>query len=777
MYEAFYGFREDPFRISPDYRFSYPHKTYIKARNYLEYGLLRGEGIVVITGEPGTGKSTVINDLLSDYDSQDLVVAKLVTTQLRLEDLLRMMAFSFGVDALGMDKATILVRLEEMLIQWYQMGRRALLIIDEAQNLTEKTLEELRLLSNFQKNEQPLLQIFLIGQPPLKDLVLSPQMEQLRQRLVAACHFEALDINETHDYITHRLRIAGWNSDPSLSDDAFRFIHYFSAGIPRRINLICSRLLLHGHVEELHHLNGHDVQQVVGELPLEMAAPEVEIARPQPQDISTAHQTHKILSGNNNRDSMFRYEDSVTLKSAKPGRRDPQQEIRASDPAATDTLSSSLSQNDNYTESHPLSSTAIRSEETRPRLKKKIPTGTVPSHDLSSGLRGIRSENNASASPQATAVNEKKNRPTVPGSSVPPVHTRVRHPPPRRRLLTRLIAAIFIFASVFGGIYTYLAPHQDQLEYSTGTSFESDNALEKLKEAQTNSLPSLTGDSPSYNYSQKESSADLLSSTMELDTLLPGPEEPSDRLQPINIDNETNQSMDTEGALQDDSSDTSPTTLKQNNQDISLSLSNQIINEVIGDIPDMDVTALGDKSEGPTSTPADKQRAPIPVSPNKTSNKRTDPGVESIRGRNVINRNLENALRHYASSVERLADGSLKITLGNDISFVPSSTQFKQPATGSTLDKLAFVLRNYGGFTVQVVASAQNGHLESGGGADLSQLRAQTIAKYLIRHGIPANRIRSAGSVSNTTTLDPNAGTSRSKSESEVVELFLRPSA
>jgi outer membrane protein OmpA-like peptidoglycan-associated protein len=186
---------------------------------------------------------------------------------------------------------------------------------------------------------------------------------------------------------------------------------------------------------------------------------------------------------------------------------------------------------------------------------------------------------------------------------------------------------------------------------------------------------------------------------------------------------------------------------------------------VIGDTPAIGFAPLGDKSDIQTSNPlsneTNKQHKPSPNPPDSAVIKRSDSGVESKRGRKVINRNLENAVRHYSSSVERLADGSLKIILSNDISFVPSSTQFKQAAAGSILDKLAFVLRNYSGFKVQVVvASALNSNPESSDLANLSKLRAQAVVKYLISTGIPANRTRSAGRISN----------------SEIVELFLRPS-
>lgn len=271
MYEAFYHLTVDPFMMSPDHRFSFPHASYAKARAHLEYGLLRGEGLVVITGVPGTGKSTVINDLLEEYAHQrNIHVARLLTTQLELDALLRMVAYTFGIQAEGMDRATVLYNIQQFLHRQFEAGKHVLLIIDEAQHLSEQALEELRLLTNIQLDPDHRFQIFLLGQPQLRNLIRSPAMEQLRQRIVASCHFEPLGEQETADYILHRLEVAGWKGDPQITDQALALIHRYSGGIPRRINLLCSRLLLSGAVDEKHVLDAADVEEVVSELPAEM---------------------------------------------------------------------------------------------------------------------------------------------------------------------------------------------------------------------------------------------------------------------------------------------------------------------------------------------------------------------------------------------------------------------------------------------------------------------------------------------------------------------------
>ncbi len=191
----------------------------------MRYALNRGEGFVLITGKPGTGKTTLIEDLLAGLHDAPVTVARLMTTQLQGEDLLRMVCYTIGGDAQGIDKATLLRRVEGVLLEHAERARRVLLIVDEAQDLTEEALEELRLLTNLQHGQQPLLQIFLVGQDPLQRLIRRPSMDQLKQRIVAACHLEPLTLHETQEYLSHRLECAGWTGDPTISAEVVRLIH------------------------------------------------------------------------------------------------------------------------------------------------------------------------------------------------------------------------------------------------------------------------------------------------------------------------------------------------------------------------------------------------------------------------------------------------------------------------------------------------------------------------------------------------------------------------
>ncbi|MET0087429.1 MAG: AAA family ATPase [Sedimenticola sp.] len=273
MYEAFYGLTTEPFRLSPDSSFCYQHTSYKKAKSYMQYALHRGEGFVMITGRPGTGKTTLINDLTSDFGDESVVCASIVSTQLQADDLLRMVLFNFGLDVDTDHKSVLLQRLETFLTNLQHEGRRPLLIIDETQDLSGSALEELRLLTNLQQNNKPLLQIFLVGQEGLREMVLQPHLEQLHQRIIAACHLQPLNQETTGEYVKHRLSQANWQNDPAIDEEVYPLIFKFSMGIPRWINLICSRMLLHGMVEERHELVVDDIVGVIDGLIQEQLLP------------------------------------------------------------------------------------------------------------------------------------------------------------------------------------------------------------------------------------------------------------------------------------------------------------------------------------------------------------------------------------------------------------------------------------------------------------------------------------------------------------------------
>jgi putative secretion ATPase (PEP-CTERM system associated) len=270
MFDEFYGFSGQPFQLNPDPAFFYGSRGHKRAYAYLQYGLYQGEGFIALTGEVGAGKTTLIRSLLQELSAKNVVAAQLVSTQLDADSLLRAVATAFGLAVREHDKARILAELEAYLVSLVPQNERALLIVDEAQNLTPRAMEELRMLSNFQLQNRALLQSFLVGQPELRQLMRSPGMRQLRQRVIASYHLGPLDSDETRAYIEHRLKQVGWRGDPAFEEEVFAVVHAYTGGIPRRINTVCTRALLAAFLSEKHLIAVEDMEQVMGELAEEL---------------------------------------------------------------------------------------------------------------------------------------------------------------------------------------------------------------------------------------------------------------------------------------------------------------------------------------------------------------------------------------------------------------------------------------------------------------------------------------------------------------------------
>ncbi|HEY5647825.1 MAG TPA: XrtA/PEP-CTERM system-associated ATPase [Pseudomonadales bacterium] len=266
MYEEHFGLSAKPFQLSPDANFFFPSKEHKRALSFLEYGLEQADGFIVITGDVGTGKTTIVQTLLATLDPADTMVANIVTTQLQEDDLMHLVAATFGLRVNANSKALLLRDLERLFIQQAQEQRRVLLIVDEAQNLPPRSVEELRMLSNFQHQGRPLVQIFLLGQAEFRSTLLSEGFEQLRQRVIATYHLNPLDAAETRTYIEHRLSCANYAGRPDFTDAAFEAIFQASEGVPRRINNLCDRILLYAFLEEVEHIDKDVVETVSHEL-------------------------------------------------------------------------------------------------------------------------------------------------------------------------------------------------------------------------------------------------------------------------------------------------------------------------------------------------------------------------------------------------------------------------------------------------------------------------------------------------------------------------------
>jgi putative secretion ATPase (PEP-CTERM system associated) len=265
MYERFYQLRERPFALSPDPDYLYPSRVHREALDYLRYGLESQAGFVVITGEIGSGKTTLLQTLLRGIDGQT-TVGRIVNTILEPRELIESIMIDFGLEPGGRGKPALLKDLAQFLVDQRLAGRMVLLVIDEAQNLSVGALEELRMLSNLETEKSKLLQIVLVGQPNLRDTLAATELEQLRQRITVSYHLPPLDVDETANYINHRLRraaIAVPLEFPRVVTDA---IHARSRGVPRIINVICDAALVFGYAEERRQIDAALVSDVLTEL-------------------------------------------------------------------------------------------------------------------------------------------------------------------------------------------------------------------------------------------------------------------------------------------------------------------------------------------------------------------------------------------------------------------------------------------------------------------------------------------------------------------------------
>lgn len=268
MFESHFGFSAPPFQLNPDPTFYFGSKGHSNALAYLQYGVHQAEGFIVVTGDIGAGKTTLVRTLLEGLDSTQVKAAQIASTQLDATGLLQAMLTAFGVphNPGAASKASLISTLEAFFMTLAIKNKRALLVVDEAQNLSMDAIEELRMLSNFQLRKQALLQSFLVGQPELRGMLESQRLEQLRQRVIASCHLGPLDADETRRYVEHRLNRVGWSGRPAFEPDAFQRIHQYSSGIPRKINLLCNRLLLSAFLENVETLTEAHVLRITREL-------------------------------------------------------------------------------------------------------------------------------------------------------------------------------------------------------------------------------------------------------------------------------------------------------------------------------------------------------------------------------------------------------------------------------------------------------------------------------------------------------------------------------
>lgn len=273
MYQRFFGLRESPFNVNPDPRYLYWTRPIQEALAGLTYGIQNRKGIILLTGEVGTGKTTLLNRLLGWLRGQRVATAYIFNSRLGVNDLFDLMMAEFEIPCESREKSQVVLRLNQWLLERYQAGETAVLIVDEAQNLSADVLEEIRLLTNLETSTEKLLQIVLTGQPELEEKLKAPQLRQLRQRITLRCRTAPLSLEETFGYIAERLRIAGANCEPIFSKEAIETVHTYACGIPRVVNLLCEHAMINSYVDGVRPVPAHIVEEVAREFQLDEIAP------------------------------------------------------------------------------------------------------------------------------------------------------------------------------------------------------------------------------------------------------------------------------------------------------------------------------------------------------------------------------------------------------------------------------------------------------------------------------------------------------------------------
>ncbi len=297
MYTDHYRLTGQPFQLTPDARFWFDSRTHRKAMAYLGYGLAQGEGFITVTGEIGAGKSTLVAHVMANIDRARLNAISLVSTQVEGDDMLRLVAQGLGIATDRQEKARLLDRVEQRLEEELRAGKRTLLIVDEAQNLPVSALEELRMLSNFQIGGRALLQIVLLGQPEFRDKLAAPGLEQLRQRVIATHHLEAMDADEVAAYVRHRLTRVDWQGNPEFEPAAFDALHHHSGGIPRKVNQLMQRIMLSAALENAELVTAATVEAVAADLGADAPARPAAVAAPvEPAPVDATPPGEKVFS-------------------------------------------------------------------------------------------------------------------------------------------------------------------------------------------------------------------------------------------------------------------------------------------------------------------------------------------------------------------------------------------------------------------------------------------------------------------------------------------------
>ncbi len=315
MYKGFFGLKDNPFNVNPDPRFLFFTKEIEEAFSGLKYGVQNRKGFITLTGEVGTGKTTLVNRLLDWLQEERVRTAFLFNSRMNSTQLFDFILAEFGIACESRSKSQLLMKLNQFLLDRFRAGETTVLIVDEAQNLTYPVLEEIRLLTNLETSTEKLLQIILSGQPELEEKLKLPQLRQLRQRIMLRCKTSPLSKEQTHDYIIERLRIAGADGSPIFSPEAVAMVHKYSVGIPRVINLLCEHSLINAYVDQQRPISPKIVEEVAKEFEFDEVAP---TAAPQSMKLDAdVYNSESFIQNLGEALSRFRVRPALTPRERK----------------------------------------------------------------------------------------------------------------------------------------------------------------------------------------------------------------------------------------------------------------------------------------------------------------------------------------------------------------------------------------------------------------------------------------------------------------------------
>ncbi|MBV9888674.1 MAG: AAA family ATPase [Acidobacteria bacterium] len=315
MYKGFFGLKDNPFNVNPDPRFLFFTKEIEEAFSGLKYGVQNRKGFITLTGEVGTGKTTLVNRLLDWLQEERVRTAFLFNSRMNSTQLFDFILAEFGIPCESRSKSQLLMKLNQFLLDRFRAGETTVLIVDEAQNLTYPVLEEIRLLTNLETSTEKLLQIILSGQPELEEKLKLPQLRQLRQRIMLRCKTSSLSKEQTHDYIIERLRIAGADGPPIFSPEAVAMVHKYSVGIPRVINLLCEHSLINAYVDQQRPISPKIVEEVAKEFEFDEVAP---TAAPQSMKLDAdVYNSESFIQNLGEALSRFRVRPALTPRERK----------------------------------------------------------------------------------------------------------------------------------------------------------------------------------------------------------------------------------------------------------------------------------------------------------------------------------------------------------------------------------------------------------------------------------------------------------------------------